>query len=258
MLRVLVVKKYYDNTTGSLIGYRVRNLDTNEEVDASKDAVKAMAIRGELDIVNMTLTSDGRLIGRAMNKLKQPKKPVGTGRKAVTVYTNGRKIACVLVDEREFLRELDPSHINTNMYGGIEVGFTFDVGFEATKYMMSGEYDNIKAVDGKPVLADDIKKKSYKSVKEKLIKTLHTNDIHTNIVVEKGDKKYEYAVRIENYELHSGKTTMTQILHILIENAMYNHKIKPLYIDEDIMYVNCLTGINDVRKALKEEGIHKI
>ena len=258
MLRVLVIKKYYDNTTGNLIGYRVRNLDTNEEVDASKDAVKAMAIKGELDIVNMTLTSDGRLIGRAMNKLKQPKKPTGTGRKAVTVYTNGRKIACILVDEREFLRKTNTSDMSINKYSGIEVGFTFDVGFEATKHMASGEYDNIKMVDGKPVLADDIKKKSYKSVKEKLIKTLNTNDIHTDIIVEKGDKKYEYAIRITNFDSFSDKDTMTQILHILIENAMYNHKIKPLYIDEDTMYVSCLTGINDVRKALKEDGLHKL
>lgn len=255
MLRILVTKKYYDNTTGTLVGYRVRNVDTGEEMDASKDAVKNMAIRGELEIVNMTLTSDGRLIGRATNKLKEKPVKKGTGRRIARVYTNGRKIACALVDENAYLNNIGITHKTS--YSGIETGFTFDTGLEATEGMEKGKYDNVKVVDGKIVLAPEIKKQSYKSIKEKLLATLEANDIHSTLSVHKCDEKYKYAIVIDNYDRFSDLSPMTQIILILIENALYDAKIKPTYINEDTMYVRCMTGIADVRKALKESGLTK-
>ena len=256
MLRILVTKKYYDNTTGTLVGYRVRNIDTGEEMDASKDAVKNMAIRGELEIVNMTLTSDGRLIGRATNKLKEKPVKKGTGRRITRVYTNGRKLACVLVDENRWLDSIGVTHKTS--YKGLDLGYTFDVGFEATEKIKRNEYDNIRIVDGKPVYAPEIKKQSYKSIKDKLLKILELNGIHTTLSVGKGTEKYVYAIKIDNYSYFEDLDPMIQIIHTLIENAMYNDKIKVKYIDEDIMYVESVTGINDVRKALKAEGIYKI
>lgn len=258
MLRVMIIKKYYDKDE-KLIGYRVKNVDTGEEVDASKDAVKNMAVRGELDILNMTLTSDGRLIGRATTKLapakKSPEKPVGTGRKATRIYTNGRKIACILVDENLWLNRIGVTA--KTPYKGIETGFNFDVGFEATEKIKRNEYDNIKVVDGKMILAPEVKKQSYKNIKEKLMKTLLANDIHTTLRVDKGDNKYEYAIVIENYDNFADLDPMVQILRVLIENCLSEYRTVPLYIDEDTIYVRCLTGITDVRKALKENGLNK-
>lgn len=255
MLNILITKKYHDKN-GKLMGYRIRNIDTGEEMDVHKDEVKRLAIAGQIHIENMTITSDGRLIGRAMNKIKPVAKMTGTGRKALRIFTNGRKIGCILVDENRWLDSIGVTHKTS--YKGLDLGYTFDVGFEATEKIKRNEYDNIRIVDGKLVYAPEIKKQSYKSIKDKLLKILEMNDIHTTLSVGKGTEKYEYAIKIDNYSYFEDLDPMIQIIHTLIENAMYNDKIKVKYIDEDIMYVESVTGINDVRKALKTEGIYKI
>jgi len=256
MLNLRVIRKYHDNK-GLLYAYRVKDLNTGSEMDVHKDELKNAVARGAVSVDNMTLTSDGRLIGHATHKdrpvARANRAPVNSGRIAEAVFTNGRKIACIMVNETEHLQRCG---LACRQYKGLNAGFTFDVGFEATKQIADGGYTNIKMVDGKPDFSNT-KKKAYKQLKEKLLKILEGNGVHSTLTVGKGDNKYEYIVTIDNYDSIDGHNVMAQVIYILIENAMYDNNIKPLYIDEDKMFVSCMTGINDVRKALKIAEIAK-
>lgn len=251
MIDVLVTKKHHDEK-GILIGYTIK--DSNGQcMNIRKEALKEHIINGQVNAVNMTMTSDGRLIGRAMKKEKPVKK--GTGIIADTVFTNGKKIACILVNKTEWLKEIGVTH--PTKYEKIALGYSFDVGFEGANEILKGGYDNIQIIDGKPDFSKT-RKKSFKSNKQKFIDTLKANGISYELKVETGDKKFEYAIIIKGYDKFEDLEPITQLIHILIENAMYDAKIKPIYIDEDTMYVECLTGIKDVRQALKVAGIHKL
>lgn len=251
MIDVLVTKKHHDDK-GILIGYTIKD-SNGQYMNIRKEALKEYIVAGQVNVLNMTMTSDGRLIGRAMkNEYKLRKK---TGRIADTVFTNGKHIACVLVNETEWLKSIGVTH--PTKYEKITLGYNFDTGFECTQKMMKGEYDNIAVIDGKPDFTKT-RKKSFKSSKQKFVDTLKANGISYDTKVEKGTEKYEYAITILGYNRFEDLDQMVQLIHILIENAMYDARIKPKHIDEDTMYVSCMTGIKDVRQALKDAGVHKL
>lgn len=257
MLRIRIIKKYYSQDKGLLIGYRVRNIDTGEEVDASKEAVKAMAIRGELEIENMTLTSDGRLIGHAGEKRKPKAKPLedlSKLRRINIIFTNGKKKACALIDETEIYkhRGIEP----VKKYARLEGGFTFDTSLEVTRNIEIGKYANVKIIDNK-VEFEGVKKSTFSKVEPKLKLTLQDNDVHFTLSVKKAKDKYGYLVTIDNLEEIKTKPEMLKIVYILIENSMYNAAIKVEGFEGGSVVINCMTGINDVRKALKDAGIVK-
>lgn len=251
MIDVLVTKKHHDEK-GILIGYTIKDAN-GQYMNIRKEALKDYIVNGQVNVLNMTMTSDGRLIGRAMKNEKQLRKR--TGRIADTVFTNGKKIACILVDETEWLKSIRVTH--PTKYEKIALGFNFDTGFEGTEKMLRGEYDNIPIIEGKPDFSKT-RKKSFKSSKQKFIDTLKSNGISYELKVSIGTEKGEYAIEILGYDKFEDLEPMVQLVHILIENAMYNGKMKVKYIDGDTVYVTSLTGIKDVRQALKDTGVHKL
>lgn len=254
MLEVRVTNKFYDKEKGILVGYTIQDVN-GKTLYVTKEQLKSAVISGQCKAVNMTLTSDGRLIGSARNKPVKHREPKTNGILASCVFTNGKNIACVMIDKKEFMQRSGVTH--PTQYEELPLYASFDTGIEANDNIKNNNYDNIKIVDGK-VDFNNTKKKSYKQLKTKLLKILEANNIHTSLEVEKGTEKYEYKIIIKNYDVFSDLDEMVQIVYVLIENAMYDAKIKPAYIDDGIFYVKCMTGINDVRKALKSADIHNI
>ena len=98
MLKVRVIKKFHDEK-GILLGYTIMDEQGNTR-NVYKDQLKRAVASGQVDAVNMTLTSDGRLIGKASIKpAKKVNTPKLTGCKVVEIYTNGRNIAGALINQ---------------------------------------------------------------------------------------------------------------------------------------------------------------
>ena len=245
MMKVRAVRKFH-NDKGILIGYTIQDEATGQQMNVYKEQLKQAVINKQCEIVNMTLTSDGRLIGKAAPtpKKRETKK---WGCNLLEVYTNGKRISGGLVDQTE----------NYKMQGkipkglkGLQLGYGFEPGTDIDSRIKNGTYDNVRIVDGKPIM-EGTKRKSFKTVKPKLMKILADNEVKTTYSVSKGDDKYEYRIVIDNYNCIDNDEAI-QIILCLIEDAVITAKLKPLYIDEDSVFVKCMTGINDVRKALKE------
>ena len=261
MLKVRVVKKYHD-AKGILIGYTIQD-ESGKTMDVHKDQLKNAVANGQCEVVNMTLTSDGRLIGSANKKSDKQKVNAfvheRNGEELLQIFTNGKRVVAGLVDQKE----LASNTWGAKQLSGLETGYVFQVGHEVVSKANALLYDNIKVVDGKPDLSS-IKRRSFAGIKPKLLKILkneYTDASKLNISVEKGDKKYEYIVRLNDYDdlyNHYDKSEeIYNIIYCLLEDVFVTSKMKVLYIDEDTMHISCLTGISDVRKALKLIGITK-
>ena len=245
MLRVRVVKKYHD-AKGILIGYTIESVDTKERRNVYKDALKQAVINGQCEVVNMTLTSDGRLIGKAAPAPKK-KQPQGTGINLIEVYTNGRSLVAGLIDRTAFDMRVNNSG---KEYNGLAAHQSFDVGHELMENIKNKCYDNVKILDGKPDMSK-VRRKSFSKVRDKMVNLLKNSGVNPLLKVEKAENKYEYQIIIEGYNSVCNDEPLAQTLYALIVDALVTAKIKTLYIDEDSVFVSCLTGINDVRKAVK-------
>lgn len=232
MLRVRVIKKFHDDK-GILIGYTVQNEDNPcEKRNMHKDILKNAVINKQCEVVNMTLTSDGRLIGKAAPK--REKKSIQR-LKLLEVYTNGKNIVGGLVTLCDNTQE---QYVET----GSIINLT----------IKNGLYSNVTVSDSKSGISmDDVKKKSFKTVKSKLLKMLENSNIQLDIIVEKGNNKSEYVIYIKNSNSIGVKAA--KVIQSLIEDAMATEKIKVIQsIDSTSVIVQCYTGIADVRKAIKQ------
>ena len=292
MLTVRMIKKFHDKN-GKLVGYTLRNENNPTEVmNVTKEQLKAAIMNGQCEVVNMTLTSDGRLLGSASNKpkinvmtqeqhaqlhleqkqraiakLEEQRRQEEAQRRAeeerrrqleaqlahcseelLEVYTNGKHIVAALVDQTE----LDKEAFGLTEITGLKPGLTFDIGHEATRKITDCDYNNISLINGKPDISK-VKRKSFKSVKAKLLKIVAENYGKFTLEVSKTDKKYEYAIKINEYAelLNANKMIIIQIIYCLIEDAMITSKFKCEYIDGDTMYIRSLNTIKDVRAAVR-------
>lgn len=248
MLKVRVIKKFH-NEKGVLVGYTIQDESTGQMMNVYKENLKAAIVNDQCEVVNMTLTSDGRLIGKAAPapKKKQPVRKE-SGINLIEVYTNGKHLAAGFVDKTRFDAEL---HDAGKEYKGLPAHQSFDVGHELLENIKNNYYDNVRIIDGKPDMSK-VRRKSFSKVRSKMINLLKNNGVSTQLKVEKSDSKYEYRIAIENYDSVCDDEPLAQTLYALITDALITAKIKTLYIDEDSVFVSCMTGINDVRKALKD------
>lgn len=252
MIKIRVIRKFHD-AKGVLIGYRIQDIDGNER-EVYKDQLKNAIVSGQCDVVNMTLTSDGRLIGKATNVTKKSanKQVNHSGENLLEVYTNNKKIVAVLVNKEILAKE---KGIHTEI-PGLAPNVVLDVGHEAVGKINRGDYDNIKVIDSKPDLSV-VKRKPFKAVKHKVLKSLSKIVAleKLSLTVTKIDSRYDYKISIDNCEyLYSDKHCESEaynLIFCLIEDALATTKIKVKYIDENSVMVQCLTGINDVRRAAK-------
>jgi hypothetical protein len=91
-------------------------------------------------------------------------------------------------------------------------------------------------------------------MKAKLIKILADNWGTPDFRVEKENSgKYNYDIITANSDSTLWDSDMlTQTVLALVTDAMYTNKIKVVNYDSSTTTVACMTGIKDVRKALKE------
>ena len=239
-MTVRVIKKFYDKDN-KLVGYRIA-APNGESADVNKDALKTAVAAGSITIENMTLTSDGRLIGKAGNKPSNNGKASGPIKKVeevvLEVYTNGRNIPGALIKTTE----------NIGTIPGMPSGHTFDTGLDYKDKVKNGWYSNITNKNKK--VTGTFKKKSFKNIKDKVVELVINNggvpDVNVSTHSDRPkSKEYTIEVCVDN-------TIVRQAAFMLILDSLYNLNIMPCYIDEYTIVVKSLTGIQDVRKAVKE------
>lgn len=248
MLQVRAISKLRDEK-GMLVGYTIQDTTTGQKMNVYKDNLKQAVISKQCEVVNLTLTSDGRLIGKAAPAPVHKKKQIpGTGIVLIEVYTNGRSLVAGFIDKTTFDKMVNEDGKD---YKGLPAHQSFDVGHELMENIKNNYYDNVRMIDGKPDMSK-VKRKSFSKIKSKMINLLKNNGAESTLKVEKGESKYEYHVLVENYDRICDEDPLVQALYALIVDALVTAKIKTLYINEGEVVVSCMTGINDVRKALKE------
>lgn len=275
MLKVRVIRKYKDPKTELLVGYTIQDMNTGNTMNVYKDQLKQAIKAGQVDCVNMTMTSDGRLIGKAYKEpvrprtnapaqpvapqvqapVQAPVKPqapaveahhvapvveehVKSAKQSVAeVYTNGKNIAAVLVNGAE----------DNFTIPGYAEGQTFDFNEEAVKKIKDGWYANVTVEDGKPKFEDSVKRKSFKSVKNKMLKALVELNYKPELVVEKTATKGEYDIVLTN---EAPAVAVEQLVWALVADSMITDKIHFNYADEHKINVST-TRIDEARKTVK-------
>lgn len=273
MLKVRVIRKYKDPKTELLVGYTIQDMTTGNTMNVYKDQLKQAIKAGQVDCVNMTMTSDGRLIGKAYKEPVRPRtntpaQPVApqaqaqapvkpqapaveahhvapaveapaksTKQSVAEVYTNGKHIAAVLVNGAE----------DNFTIPGYAEGQTFDFDEEAVKKIKDGWYANVTVEDGKPKFEDSVKRKSFKSVKNKMLKALVELNYKPELVVEKTDTKGEYDIILTN---EAPAVAVEQLVWALVVDSMITDKIHFNYADEHKINVST-TRIDEARKTVK-------
>lgn len=224
MLRVWVTNKLLDNNTGKLVGYVISDVTTGQTMRVTKDQLKAAVINKQCECMNMTLTRDGRLIGKASrlpanaanmefasrNGMANPNIPV-----IDAVLTNGRGIGAVRIKDA-----------------------TGNLSF------MSGLITKNSLASG--TIVGDVQKvprRSYSKFRNTFINNCKCSD--KDFVVSKIGSSHstDYVV----------KGPFDNTSSVIVENGLLSNKIKPVeYLSADTLRVQCLTGVNDVRKAVKD------
>lgn len=274
MLRVRAIQKYYDEQH-ILIGYTIQDVNNpDQRRNVTKDVLKQAIINGQCECVNMTLTSDGRLIGHAAeqkqkkapaqvksnhvqynHQIQKPiqhqapvqkpvQTPVSSSRKdmdikLIGVFTNGKKISAGLIDDSEFQKQ----HGRAFVEGGYVDGLTIE------DHIKHNIFSNLTKTSDDKYDMSSIKRQSFSKVKDKLLKKMAESNFLFNVEVGKGQEKGDYEIVITNYE--SMSTACQNIATCLLLDAMYTAKIKVNYIEDGVIVVKGLTGIADVRKAVK-------
>lgn len=222
MLRVWVTNKLLDNNTGKLVGYVISDVDTGQTMRVPKDQLKMAVINGQCECVNMTLTRDGRLIGKA-SRMPANAADMKFGNRNVmnnvpvidAVLTNGRGIGAVRIKDATG---------NSSFMSGLVAKNSLESG------TIAGEVQNVP-------------RRSYSKFRNTFINNCKCSD--KEFVVSKLGSSHstDYAVQ----------GPFDAISSVIVENGLLSNKIKPVeYLSADTLRVQCLTGVNDVRKAVKD------
>lgn len=231
MLRVRVIQKFHNKEDGKLLGYTIQNEDNPSEIKhIYKDALKRAVASGQCEVVNMTMTSDGRLIGKA-SKAPTPRVP------------------------RTTLAIKELYNVGKDIIGG-EI---MDVKTNECRFFIGSD---IQAFIDKGMLqrTGEEKKRTFKSIYNKaLAKVQESLSEPIGVTVTKFEKGL-YTVDYTSDWYNKANPSVLALFAMCVEYAMKVAKIKVVSIDSVTgkVTVNSLTGINDVRKALKDAGINKL
>lgn len=220
-LKLEVVKKIHDKGRGKkLIGYTVRD-ESGKEMNIDKESLKQAINENKVEVTNMTVTEDGRLLGAA-KPTDRSKNKKEISYKVVEVYTLGDKIIGALVDESE---AVDAGIIDNHDIEGLQHGFTFEVADVVLDRMESNVYSNIKVNDGN--VSSDIIRVDFGTVKNSMFNLLRLN----NITIDINDLCVEPNITdectdIDGYTISNplktnANDTIRRIVMLLITNKMY-------------------------------------
>lgn len=264
MLRVRAIKKYRD-TKGNLIGYLIQEVGTTNQMQVQKDALKDAVKRGVCEIVNMTLTSDGRLIGHAA---KEPVKRVRAVEQSLAyvlcqVFTSGGKpvMGLAIGSNSDAVARILGSMDVKKAVGEIKKLESKDIDFvlrdELQEKIKAGVYRNIPVSSGAKVsLAQcGVVNKKFETQLKSLTDLIDKSGGITALDVVAVDKT-TYTVKIS---ANASNRKVAKAAIAIVCNAIMEEKIKVEGYSEADMTVTakCLTGVKDLRKALKAVSVRK-
>lgn len=222
MLKVRAIAKHRDPETKLLVGYTIQEEGTENKMTVHKDALKAAVREGKCEVVNMTLTSDGRFIGKAAPAPKH-RVPKTSGLKIIQMFTCGKDILCAMINNEEYIARTGAAQAELK---GMKPGTTFELGNVMMEYIKKGVYDNVVVGgDGKIDLkASGISKNSFSKIRARLIKIITENGVESKLTVKKVDKD-KFGVYIDNYEglIGAGLQTVVNMYKCLIIYAIKNN-----------------------------------
>lgn len=160
-----------------------------------------------------------------------------SGIKVLEIYTNGRRISAAMIDGK------------TNcVLEGLKEGVSFDIGIDVMSNIKNRVYANVSIENSR--ITGQFRKKSFKSIKNKLINIIKKNCGIPKLIVSKHSSTGEYKIAIE--EIVDNEVIIKIAMSLILDEA-YSENLMPLCVDDNTaLIVKCATGINDVRKAMKQ------
>lgn len=251
VLRVRAIAKHRDPVTKLLVGYTIQEEGTENKMTVHKNQLKAAVKEGKCKVVNMTLTSDGRFIGKAAPAPKH-RAPKTSGLKVMQLFTCGKDILCAMINNEEFIQRTGKAQAELK---GMKAGTTFELGNVVTQLMAQGVYDNIvKGEDGKIDLkASGISKNSFSKIRARLIKIITENGVESKLSVKKVGKD-NFGCYIDNYDAltNAGLQTVINMYKCLIIYAIKNGtKFRVKSVGDNVIEFSGPDNVTDAKKILK-------
>lgn len=228
-LKVEIIEKIHNNRR--LVGYKIRD-EKGNEMSIDKDAVKDAIKSGKVEVTNMTVTSDGRILGAAKPSVKKTKKNEIEYR-LIEVYTYGNKLVGALVDESE---AVDACIIDNHDIKGLGHGLTFETAGVALDRMSNNIYSNI-SVSGNEVTSD-ITKVDFDEVVPNMLKILRANEATINesdIGIEFDEDSNEFV--INNPVKTDVDDTIRRLIMLLITNRLYTNDFEISATNDEVISV---------------------
>lgn len=224
-LKVEIIKKIHKNR--KLVGYKVRD-EKGNEMDIDKDAVKDAIKSGKVEVTNMTVTSDGRILGAAKPSVnKDMKKEIEY--RLVEVYTYNDNIVGAMVDESE---AVDAGIIDEHDITGLSHGYTFETADTVIDRMANNIYSNMNISDDN--IEGNIKRVSIESVRDSMLNLLRANEI----VVDYGNVEQCISINEQTQEclinnpVESSNETLCRVAMVLLTYTLYKHGYSIKYVND--------------------------
>lgn len=267
MLQVRVIAKYKDKK-GILVGYMIQEEGTTKSMQVTKESLKAAIRNKQCEVVNMTMTSDGRLIGHAA-PVKNNKKAVAKktqramGECLIQVYTSAGKpiLGVVLVcEERAIQSQFQTSDVKAaiaslkNMVNKTQVLVLRD---ELQQKIQGGHYINIKHESGAKVsLAQcGVVSKKFETQVKGLTELIANNGGISGLDISNIDKTtYNVALKLNTNNVQVVKAAIALVCNAAIEDKI---RVEGYSVENATVQIKCLTGIKDLRKAMKKVPVNK-
>lgn len=224
-LKVEIIKKIHKNR--KLVGYKVRD-EKGNEMDIDKDAVKDAIKSGKVEVTNMTVTSDGRILGAAKPSLnKDMKKEIEY--RLVEVYTYNDNIVGAMVDESE---AVDAGIIDEHDIAGLSHGYTFETADTVIDRMANNIYSNMSISNGN--IESDIKRVDIESAKDSMLNLLRANEI----VVDSAKIGQCISIDEQTQEclitnpVESSNETLCRVAMVMLTYTLYKHGYNVEYVND--------------------------
>lgn len=258
MLTVRAIKKYHD-AKGILLGYLIQQEGTSNTMQVTKEQLKNAVRAGQCQVVNLTLTSDNRFIGSAKPLPKRRAKAVQEVSEVeylVQVLTSGGKpvlgiTAFIRKDKfKEIISNTDVKKIGQAVQSN-KTRQNIVLRDELEKSMNSYGNTTLKPEGSAKVSMAQIgvSTKKFETQEKVLLDMLNNKGGVQGASIAKIDKT-TYSISLSA----ANPTRETSILGIaFVMNAVMVNKIRVegYSINEGKIQVKCLTGVADLKKALK-------
>jgi len=241
MLEVQVIDKFYDKNM-ILVGYVIRDR-SGKTMSVTKEQLKNAVVKGQVTVVNMTLTSDGRFIGASTKKdlfnANVQHRPVVA---PAPVQKPVQKPAAPKQVEK-------PAKVSAPATPGIKD--VFGKGRNIIAYMVEENGSKVlKSTPGEEINIGDIKKKQFKAIRTKLVDTLKKSGVELKFeVVKHTDDKSVYDILIPVSSVKAQNTIVACLYDAAIDLKV--QVLKATYGNSAVLTVRNTTGIGDVRKIAK-------